>query len=65
MNLILLQNGYPYANINVKDREQYIKAIIKADKTKDMSAFYLIVVDALIDMLNHYIKTYKERIVWK
>ncbi|MDR1323013.1 MAG: Fic family protein [Candidatus Margulisbacteria bacterium] len=65
MNLILLQNGYPYANIKITDREKYITAITTADKTQDMTEFYLVVVDALITMLQLYIKTFKERIIWK
>jgi Fic family protein len=65
MNLILLQNGYPYANIKMADREKYIAAITAADKTQDMTEFYLVVMDALITMLHLYIKTFKERIIWK
>jgi Fic family protein len=64
-NLILLQHGYPYANITVKSKDRYLEAITTADSTKDMTAFYLIVIDAVIDMLKLYIKTYKERIIWK
>jgi Fic family protein len=64
-NLILLQNGYPYASITVKSKDRYLEAISIADAKKDMGMFYLIVIDAVTEMLKLYIKTYKERIIWK
>ncbi|MDR1453294.1 MAG: Fic family protein [Candidatus Margulisbacteria bacterium] len=65
MNLILLQNGYTFANVAMQHRTTYINAITTADNTQDMTVFYLVVIEALKTMLELYIKTFKERIIWK
>jgi len=65
MNLLLIQAGYPMANISVKNRSQYIEAIKIADESNDMQPFFTVVLDALIEMLKLYLETFEKRIIWK
>jgi Fic family protein len=65
MNLILIQHGYPPANIKMADRPKYIAAIEKAQRENLKDAFYDLIVDCVKDSLEIYLKTIKENILWK
>ena len=65
MNLILLQNGYPMANIKMDNRPAYMEAIEYARENKDMAKFYLVIIEALKEMLELNIETFERRVVWK
>ncbi|MFC1842311.1 Fic family protein [Candidatus Dependentiae bacterium] len=55
MNLILISYGYPPAVIEPEERKEYIAAIEKAQKTGDMSDFYVLVAKAVEKSLDMYI----------
>jgi Fic family protein len=65
MNLLLLQNGYPLADISLGKRAEYMLAISTADNTQDLTEFYLVVLAAVQEMLELYVKTFTERIIWQ
>ena len=65
MNLILIQHGYPPANIKMADRPKYIAAIEKAQRENLKDDFYYLIIDGVKDGLEIYLKTIKENILWK
>jgi Fic family protein len=65
MNLILLQNGYVPAIIKKKDRSNYLDAIELWQNRNERDAFYNIVIDYEKESLEIYLKTIKEKIIWK
>lgn len=56
MNLILLQKGYPPAIIRVENRVSYILSIEKAQENGDLNDFYIVVLNALNQSLDNYLK---------
>ena len=56
MNLLLIQQGYPPAVIRKEDRQSYINAIEKGQKTGDLSDYYKIIVEAADRSLDVYLK---------
>lgn len=46
MNLLLLQEGYPPAIVEMKKRREYIEAIAKGEETGDLTDFYLFIYKA-------------------
>jgi Fic family protein len=65
MNLILLQNGYVPAIIKKKDRSNYLDAIELWQNKNERDMFYNIIIDYEKESLEIYLKTIKERILWK
>lgn len=65
MNLILIQHGYPPANIKMTDRPKYLAAIEKAQRENDKDDFYDLIADSVKDSLEIYLKTIQEKILWK
>jgi Fic family protein len=65
MNLILLQNGYVPAVIKNKDRVNYLDAIETWQNKNEREMFYNIVIDCEKESLEIYLKTIKEKIIWK
>ena len=65
MNLILIQHGYPMADIKVESREPYLDAIQLARETENMIPFYEVGIDALKESLMLHIETFEKRILWK
>lgn len=56
MNLILLQSGYPPAIIRVENRVNYILSIEKYQENRDLNEFYIVVLEALNQSLDNYLK---------
>jgi Fic family protein len=65
MNLILLQNGYVPAVIKNKDRVNYLDAIEIWQNKNEREMFYNIIIDYEKESLGIYLKTIKEKIIWK
>ena len=65
MNLILLQHGFPPAVIRMADRARYIASLEQAERDGDRSAFDDMVMRAVEDALETYLKTIRENILWK
>jgi Fic family protein len=65
MNLVLLQNGYVPAIIKTKDRAAYLDAIELWQNKNEKGLFYGIIVDYEKESLELYLKTIKEKILWK
>jgi Fic family protein len=65
MNLILLQNGYVSAIIKKKDRSNYLDAIELWQNKNERDTFYNIIIDYEKESLEIYLKTIKEKILWK
>ena len=65
MNIVLLQNGFPLTTIRIQHRQAYLEAIDKARQSGDMSPFYQLHLDALLESLELTIKTVRENIIWK
>ena len=61
MNLILLQHGYPIANIkgDYESRMKYYTALEKVQTGNDMSDFILFVVDVVTESLERYLSILK------
>lgn len=57
MNLVLLMNGFPIANIkgDIESRTSYYNALEKANTNQDLTDFYIIVSKATIASLNAHI----------
>ncbi|MCF7899708.1 Fic family protein, partial [Candidatus Babeliales bacterium] len=60
MNLILLQNGYPFAIIKKEDRKRYIDALEVAGSTNDFLQFNAIVFQAVEYGLDKYLEAISE-----
>jgi Fic family protein len=65
MNLILLQNGYVPAVIKTKDRSAYLDAIELWQSNNEKEKFYSIVIGCEQESLEIYLRTVKEKIIWK
>jgi Fic family protein len=65
MNLILLQNGYVPAVIKNKERSAYLDAIELWQNNNEKENFYNIIIDYEKENLEIYLKTIKEKIIWK
>jgi Fic family protein len=65
MNLILLQNAYVPAVIKNKDRSAYLDAIELWQNNNEKEVFYNIIIDYEKDSLEVYLKTIREKIMWK
>lgn len=65
MNLILLQNGFVPAIIKNKDRAEYLDAIELWQNKNNKERFYDIIFDYEKENLEVYLKTIKEKILWK
>jgi Fic family protein len=65
MNLILLQNGYVPAIIKMKDRSNYLDAIELWQNKNERDKFYNLIIDYEEESLEIYLKTIKEKIIWK
>ena len=65
MNLILLQNGYVPVIIKNNKRINYLDAIELWQNENKKDDFYNIIADYEIESLEIYIKTIKEKIIWK
>jgi Fic family protein len=65
MNLILLQNGYVPAVIRNKDRSAYLDAIELWQNKDEKEMLYNIIIDYEKESLEIYLKTIKEKIIWK
>jgi Fic family protein len=65
MNLILLQNGYVPAIIKKKDRSNYLDAIELWQNKNERDVFYNIIIDYEKESLEIFLKTIKEKIIWK
>jgi Fic family protein len=65
MNLILLQNGYVPAVIKNKERVNYLDAIEIWQNKNEREMFYNIIIDYEEESLEIYLKTIKEKIIWK
>jgi Fic family protein len=65
MNLLLLQNGYVPAVIKNKDRVTYLDAIELWQSNNEKESFYNIIIDYEKESLELYLKTIKEKIIWK
>jgi Fic family protein len=65
MNLVLLQNGYVPAIIKNADRAKYLDALEQWQNNNNKDDFYYMVIESERESLEIYIKTIKEKIVWK
>ncbi|GHU14664.1 cell division protein Fic [Spirochaetia bacterium] len=65
MNLLLLQNGYVPAIIKNKDRVDYLDAIELWQNNNEPGKFYNIIIDYEKESLEQYLKTIREKILWK
>ena len=65
MNLILLQNGYVPVIIKNDKKLEYLDALELWQKENKKDKFYNIVVDYEKESLEIYLKTIKEKIIWK
>jgi len=65
MNLILLQNGYVPAIIKNDQRAQYLDALEQWQNSNKKENFYNMIIESEKESLETYIKTIKEKIVWK
>ena len=65
MNLILLQNGYVPAIIKNADRVKYLDALEQWQNNGHKEDFYNMVINCEKESLETYIKTIKEKIIWK
>ncbi len=61
MNLLLMQAGYPSAIIRKEDRQIYIKAVEKGEKTDDLTDFYRICYQAIDRSLDSYLDALKPK----
>ncbi len=59
MNLILLQNGYPPAIIQIKERTAYINSLEKAQLGGSKDDFELIIIKEVNHSLDYYLKILK------
>lgn len=55
INLLLVRRGYPPAIIRNKDRRQYIRALIRADRDGDVGALAEMIARAINDGINRFI----------
>ena len=65
MNLILLQNGYVPVIIKNDKRIEYLDAIELWQNENKKDDFYYIVANYELESLETYLKTIKEKIIWK
>ena len=65
MNLILLQNGYIPVIIKNDKRVNYLDALELWQNKNNKNDFYNIIADYEIESLELYLKTIKEKIIWK
>jgi Fic family protein len=65
MNLILLQNGYAPVIVKNKDRAEYLDAIESWQNAGGKEKFYNLIIDYERESLEIYLKTVKEKILWK
>ena len=65
MNLILLQNGYVPAIIKNAERIQYLDSLEQWQNNNNKEDFYNMVIKCEKESLETYIKTIKEKIIWK
>lgn len=62
MNLLLLQQGFPFAIIKKEKRPAYIAAIEHARKNDDMTPFYEIIIEAVEYVLDSYLQVAEQSI---
>lgn len=60
MNLLLLQEGYPFAIIQKEDRSKYIKAVEKAVQTNNYDDFLIVVFEAIENSLDIYLEAIEQ-----
>lgn len=60
MNLLLLQQGYPFAIIQKEQRSAYIDAIEHARQTDDFDQFYAVIISAVEYSIDIYLDAIKE-----
>ena len=65
MNLILLQNGYVPVVIRNRDRSAYLDALEVWQNNNEKESFYNFIIDYEKESLEIYLKTVKEKIIWK
>jgi Fic family protein len=65
MNLILLQNGYVPAIIKNADRARYLDALEQWQNNNNKEDFFEMIIESVKESLEIYIKTVKEKIIWK
>lgn len=65
MNLLLLQSSYVPVIIKNKDRADYLDAIELWQTKNEKERFYSIIIDYEKESLEIYLKTIKEKILWK
>ena len=65
MNLILLQNGYVPAVIKNSERVKYLDALEHWQNSGNRDDFYKLVIRCEMESLEIYLKTIKEKIIWK
>ena len=65
MNLVLLQNGYVPVIIKNDKRVNYLDAIESWQNENNKDDFYNLAADYEIESLEIYLKTIKEKIIWK
>lgn len=62
MNLILIQNGFPPANILMENRREYIDSLEKAHLENNLEDFYDIIIKAVDKSLDIYLEAIKKNI---
>lgn len=62
MNLILMQNDFPAANILMTERKKYIDSVEKAQIENDIDDFYKIITDAVDRSLDIYLEALEKNI---
>ena len=65
MNLLLLQDGYVPVIIKNKDREKYLDSIELWQNEDKKEVFYNLVTDYEKESLELYLKTVRDKIIWK
>ncbi|SRR6266404_226411 len=60
MNLLLLQQGYPFAIIQKEQRSAYIDAIEHARETNDFDQFYAVIISAVEYSLDIYLEAIEQ-----
>jgi Fic family protein len=56
MNAILIKNSYPVIIIELAERNKYLTALNKTDKTQDLNYFNEFVYNKVLETLNNYIE---------
>jgi hypothetical protein len=60
MNLLLLQEGYPFAIIKNENRLAYINAIENTRVTENYTNFYELILKAVKESLDNYLEAIAE-----